>query len=61
MSMTAEARRHPGLADVDAERRVIGILLNTRILSIRSCTDSSADHFFDPVHRQVYEAILAAV
>lgn len=59
MSMTAdEVRRHPGLADVDAERRVIGILLKHPHTVDTVMHRLSADHFFDPVHRQVYEAIL---
>lgn len=58
MSMTAEARRHMGLADVDAERRVIGILLKHPHTIDTVMHRLSPDHFFDPVHRQVYEAIL---
>lgn len=58
MSMTAEARRHTGLADVDAERRVIGILLKHPHTIDTVMHRLSPEHFFDPVHRQVYEAIL---
>src|SRR5690606_42139090 len=59
MSMTAEElRRHPGLADVDAERRVIGILLKHPHTVDTVMHRLSPDHFFDPIHRQIYEAIL---
>src|SRR5690625_507618 len=58
MSMTAEVRRHQGLADVDAERRVIGILLKHPHTIDTVMHRLSPEHFFDPVHRQVYEAIL---
>lgn len=58
MNMTAEARRHPGLADVDAERRVIGILLKHPHTVDTVMHRLSPDHFFDPIHRQMFEAIL---
>ncbi len=58
MSMTAEARRSGMLADVDAERRVIGILLK-HPETIDTIVDRlRVEHFSDPAHRQVYEAVL---
>ncbi|MFS8544293.1 MAG: hypothetical protein LOD91_10720, partial [Limnochordales bacterium] len=58
MSMTAEAQRLGQLADVDAERRVIGILLK-HPETIDTVVDRiRLDHFSDPAHRQVYEAVL---
>ena len=59
MSMTAEARR-PGqlLADIEAERRVIGILLK-HPETIDTVVDRlRLEHFSDPNHRLVYEAVL---
>ncbi|HEY8418224.1 MAG TPA: replicative DNA helicase [Limnochordales bacterium] len=58
MSMTAEARRHGLLADVEAERRVIGILLK-HPETIDTVVDRlRVEHFSDPAHRQIYEAVL---
>lgn len=56
--MADQARRHSGLADVDAERRVIGILIKHPHTVDTVMHRLSPEHFFDPVHRQVYEAIL---
>lgn len=58
MNTTADARRHPGLADVDAERRVIGILIKHPHTVDTVMHRLSPDHFFDPVYRQMFEAVV---
>lgn len=58
MSMTIEERFHTGLADVDAERRVLGILLKHPDAVDTVMDRLAIDQFTHPLHRQVYEAIL---
>lgn len=58
MNMTTEERLHTGLSDVDAERRVLGILLKHPETIDTAMDRLAADQFTHPLHRQVYEAIL---
>ncbi|MBO8141092.1 MAG: replicative DNA helicase [Firmicutes bacterium] len=58
MSMTAEARRLPHLADLDAERRIIGIFLKHPETVDMAVDRLTPEHFQDPAHRQIYEVIL---
>lgn len=58
MNMQTEHRLPPTLIDVDAERRVLGILLKHPDTIDTAMDRLAVDQFTHPLHRQTYEAIL---
>lgn len=58
MNTTIEQRLPTSLTDVDAERRVLGILLKHPDMIDTAMDRLAADQFTHPLHKQTYEAIL---
>src|SRR5690625_5451910 len=62
MSMTNNLSTTPtpyqALADADSERRLLGILIKHPNYVDSAVERLRAEHFVDPVHRQIYQAIL---
>lgn len=62
MLESSKTTDRPVLFSVELEQGILGgLMIHSQAMQVQACQDLRADHFYDPVHQRIFEAVKALV